>query len=60
MSKSLQTAKIEELLKTYKDYKKALNSVPWSEKYRNEVDAELFQIKTFIKDLKWLIDDETY
>ena len=49
MSKSLQTAKIEELLKVYKDYKEVITA-----------KDERFWIKTIIKDLKWLLDDETY
>lgn len=57
MEKSLRTAKIEELLQTYKDYKKLLKSVP----DKNEaIKSELAWIKIFIEDLKWLLDDETY
>ena len=49
LSKSLQTAKIEELLKVYKNYKEIITD-----------KDERFWIKTIIKDLKWLLDDETY
>ena len=63
MNKSLQTAKIEELQKIYKDYKLVLKESLEYEtdlEKRLELKAELFWIKTFIKDLKWLLDDETY
>lgn len=49
LNKSLQTAKIEELLKVYKNYKEIITD-----------KDERFWIKTIIKDLKWLLDDETY
>ena len=63
MSKSLQTAKIEELLKIYKDYKTLHKEIVADEEdgeVKEVVKAELFWIKTIIKDLKWLLDDEAY
>ena len=60
MNKSLQTAKIEELLKIYKVYKKSLKSLDLEGEEARAVKGELMWIKTIIKDLKWLLDDETY
>ena len=60
MEKSLQTAKIEELLKIYKMYKKSFKGLELSESEADIVEAELFWIKTIIKDLKWLLDDSEY
>lgn len=63
MNKSLQTAKIEELQKIYKDYKVSFKDMlndDEAPEIKAELKAELFWIKTFIKDLKWLLDDEIY
>lgn len=60
MEKSLQTAKIEELLKIYKMYKKSLKGLELSENEADIVFAELSWIGTIIKDLKWLLDDSKY
>ena len=60
MSKSLQTAKIEELLETYKIHRKSFRDLDDEILESDETKAELFWIKTIIKDLKWLLDDETY
>lgn len=49
VNKSLQTAKIEELLNAYEDCKEIVTNK----------DGR-FWVKTIIKDLKWLLDDETY
>lgn len=55
MGKSLQTAKIEELQKIYKRYKQMYRlSDTTSSK------ESLKWVKTVLKDLKWLLDDETY
>ena len=60
MSKSLQTAKIEELLRIYKIQRKSFRDLDDEILESDETKAELFWIKAIIKDLKWLLDDETY
>lgn len=61
MGKSLQTAKIEELLKTYKAYKKQTKEYDLEDPdFEGAIYTELFWLKTFIKDLKWLLDDSKY
>ena len=60
MNKSLQTAKIEELLKTYKIHKKSFMDLDDEILESGEIKAELFWIDIIIHDLKWLLDDEEY
>lgn len=60
LSKSLQTAKIEELLKTYKIHKKSFKGLKLSKKDAEILGAELFWIDIIIQDLQWLLDDEEY
>ena len=60
MNKSLQTAKIEELLEIYKIQRKSFRDLDDEILESDETKAELFWIKSIIKDLKWLLDDETY
>lgn len=60
MNKSLQTAKIEELLRIYKIHRKSFRDLDDEILESDETKAELFWIKAIIKDLKWLLDDETY
>jgi len=59
MDKSLQTAKIEELLEIYKAYKRGFKALE-----DNEVTAvsmaERHWVEIFAKDLKWLLDDTKY
>lgn len=58
MDKTLKAFKIEKLRETYKDYKELLNGYP---KENEEIDkAELYWIKTILKDLKWVLDDTQY
>lgn len=61
MGKSLQTAKIEELLKTYKVHKGQIKEYDIEDPdFEGAIYTELFWIKMFIKDLKWLLDDTKY
>jgi len=60
MNKSLQTAKIEELIKTYKIHRKSFRDLGLDGPEEEIVEAELFWIETIIKDLKWILDDEAY
>lgn len=60
MGKSLQTAKVEELLKTYKIHKKSFMDLDDAILESDETKAELFWIDIIIHDLKWLLDDEEY
>ena len=60
LSKSLQTAKIEELLETYKMHRKSFRDLDDEILESDETKAELFWIDIIIHDLKWLLDDEEY
>lgn len=58
MDKALQTAKLEELKKTYKNYKRMFEQNTGES--AEETKAELYWITTILKDLKWVLDDTQY